>query len=40
MIELVQDNEIARQSFTSVRRAFVDWDGSRPVCEFAELLPD
>ncbi|MGW1561232.1 hypothetical protein ACWCQ1_32560 [Streptomyces sp. NPDC002144] len=40
MIELVQDNDITRQLFTSVWRASVDWDGSRPVRDFAELLPD
>jgi hypothetical protein len=39
MIELVQDNEITRGIFTSVWRASVDWDGSRPVRDFAELLP-
>ena len=39
MIELVQDNEITRQMFTAVWRASVDWDGSRPVRDFAELLP-
>ena len=40
MIELVQDNETTRQMFTAVWRASVDWDGSRPVRDFAELLPD
>ncbi|MFI5675609.1 VOC family protein [Streptomyces cellulosae] len=40
MIELVQDNEITRGIFTSVWRASVDWDGSRPTRDFAELLPD
>ncbi|MEU1268290.1 VOC family protein [Streptomyces sp. NPDC005799] len=39
MIELVQDSEITRQIFTAVWRASVDWDGSRPVRDFAELLP-
>ncbi|MBE4737585.1 VOC family protein [Streptomyces caniscabiei] len=40
MIELVQDNEITRQMFTSVWRASVDWNGARPVRDFAELLSD
>ncbi len=39
MIELVQDNEITRGIFTSVWRASVDWDGARPLRDFAELLP-
>ncbi|MFE3032323.1 VOC family protein [Streptomyces canus] len=40
MIELVQDNEITRGIFTSAWRASVDWDGSRPARDFAELLPN
>jgi Glyoxalase/Bleomycin resistance protein/Dioxygenase superfamily len=39
MIELVQDNEITRGIFTSVWRASVEWDGARPLRDFAELLP-
>jgi catechol 2,3-dioxygenase-like lactoylglutathione lyase family enzyme len=39
MIELIQDNEITRGIFTSVWRASIDWDGSRPLRNFAELLP-
>ncbi|GAA3840867.1 VOC family protein [Streptomyces coacervatus] len=39
MIELVQDSEITRGIFTSAWRASVGWDGSRPVRDFAELLP-
>ena len=39
MIELVQDTETTREVFTAVWRASVDWDGARPVRDFAELLP-
>lgn len=39
LIELIQDNEITREIFTAAWRAAVDWDGSRPVRDFAELLP-
>jgi len=39
MIELVQDSEITREIFTGVWRASVDSDGSRPLRDFAELLP-
>jgi hypothetical protein len=39
MIELVQDNEITRGIFTSVWRTSADGDGSRPLRDFAELLP-
>lgn len=38
MIELVQDSEITREIFTGVWRASVDWDGPRPLRDFAELL--
>ena len=40
MIELVQDNEFTRQMFTSVWRASDGWEGTRPVRDFTELLPD
>ncbi|MFF4117612.1 VOC family protein [Streptomyces sp. NPDC001714] len=40
MIELVQDNAITREIFTAAWRASVGWDGSRPVRDFAELLPN
>jgi hypothetical protein len=39
MIELVQDNEVTREIFTSVWRASADWDGARPIRDFTELLP-
>ncbi|MET7477005.1 VOC family protein [Streptomyces sp. NPDC005648] len=40
MIELVQDSELTRHMFSAVWRASVGWDGSRPVRDFAELLPN
>ncbi|MEU6379017.1 VOC family protein [Streptomyces sp. NPDC046909] len=40
MIELVQDSPITREIFTAAWRASVGWDGSRPVRDFAELLPN
>lgn len=38
LIELIEDEEGNRQVFTGIWRASVDWDGSRPVRNVAELL--
>lgn len=38
LLELIEDNEPTRKVFEEIWRAALDWNGERPVRDFAELL--